>query len=394
MGLSPRVCAAIALAAAAACGGGSSDSVNTPPPPPPSVDVASVTVSPATVSLAVGGTQQLTASAVDTRGNALSSPAPVWTTSDGNKVSVNSSGLVQALAAGTATITATVTTSGATKSATAVVTVAAPPTAASITVSPTTSDTVYSFGDTRAFAATVRDSAGTVLSTAPVTWSIDKSSVATLSQTSGASTNAVASGNGTAVLTARTGSLSGTATLIVRQRAAKLLASPSTVTLAPGGTAQLSAAAQDARGNDVSGLGAPQYTSSDTTKVRVSASGLISAVAAGTATVSVSENTPDGALSASVAVTVAASQNFPTTASVTVEDYDFAPDSVDIAAGGTVTWTWKGTQPHSVTPVTPGTGFGSQVLTAGTYAFKFTTPGKYDYFCTVHAFMTATVVVH
>lgn len=390
--LSLRLCAAITILAAAACGG-SSDSGSTPPPPPPTVDVASVSVTPSTLSLTVGGTQQLFEAAVDTRGNALTSPAAVWTTSDANKVSVNTSGLVQAVAAGTATITATVTTSGATKSASAVVTVAAPVTPASMTVSPTTSDTIYSFGDGRAFAATVRDSSGAVLTTVPITWSIDKSSVASLSQTAGASTSAIASGNGTAVLTARAGSLSSTATVFVRQRATKLLASPATVTLTPGATAQVTAAAQDARGNTVAGLDAPRYSSSDTTKVRVSAAGVISGVAAGTATVSVSETTPDGALSASVAVTVAA-QTFPTTASVTVEDYDFAPDSVDILAGGTVTWTWKGAQPHSVTPVTSGSGFGSQTLTTGTYTFKFTTAGKYDYFCTVHPYMTATVVVH
>jgi len=389
-----RVCAAIALVVAASCGGSSDSTSTPPPPPPPPPDVGSVSVSPATVSLAVGATSQLTASAVDTHGNALTSPAPVWSTSDANKVTVSSSGLVQAVAPGTATVTATVTTAGATKSASAAVTVAAPVVAASISVSPSASDTIYAFGDSRAFAATVRDSSGAVLSTAAITWSIDKSSVATLSSSSGASTSALAGGNGTAVLTARSGNVSATASVFVRQRAAKLVLSPATITLAPGATSQVSAAAQDARGNTVGGLAAPSYSSSDTTKVKVSSSGVVSAVAAGTATVSVSQSTPDGALTGSVAVTVASAPAFPTSAAVTVEDFDFASDSVDIAAGGTVTWTWKGTQPHSVTPTTPGTGFGSQTLTTGTYSFKFNTSGKYDYFCSVHPYMTATVVVH
>ncbi|HVX40850.1 MAG TPA: Ig-like domain-containing protein [Gemmatimonadaceae bacterium] len=387
-----RRASAITILITAACGG-SSDAGSTPPPPPPPADVASVTVSPSSVALAAGATQQLTAAALDARGAALTSPAPVWTTSDGNTVSVSSSGLVQALAAGTATITATVTTSGATKSASAVVTVTAPIVAASITVSPSASDTIYSLGDSRAFSTTVRDASGAVLASAPVTWSVDQPGVATLSSTSGASTTASAAGNGTAVLTATSGAVSGTARLYVRQRAATLSVAPTSLALAPGGTAQLTAAAKDARGNAVGGLAAPSYVSSDTTKVRVSPSGLVSAVAAGTATVSVAESSPDGPLSASVAVTVA-SQSFPTSASVTVEDYDFAPDSVDILAGGTVTWTWKGAQPHSVTAATGGSGLGSQTQTSGTYSFKFSTPGKYDYFCSVHTYMTATVVVH
>ncbi len=88
---------------------------------------------------------------------------------------------------------------------------------------------------------------------------------------------------------------------------------------------------------------------------------------------------------------------FPTTAAVTVgpgTSLTFAPSKVDIAAGGTVTWTWGGTLNHSVTS---DTGlFDSGVRTTGTFSFKFATAGTYNYFCVVHGrnVMFGSVVVH
>jgi hypothetical protein len=72
-----------------------------------SIPVASVNVTPTTASLAVGATQQLTASTLDASGNALTGRVVIWSTSDATKASVSSTGLVTAVAAGTATITAT-----------------------------------------------------------------------------------------------------------------------------------------------------------------------------------------------------------------------------------------------------------------------------------------------
>lgn len=70
------------------------------------VPVATVTVSPATVSLQVGATQQLTAVTLDASNAALTGRTVTWSSSDGSKASVSSSGLVTAVAAGSATITA------------------------------------------------------------------------------------------------------------------------------------------------------------------------------------------------------------------------------------------------------------------------------------------------
>jgi len=69
--------------------------------------VALVIVSPASASVTVGATQQLTVVTRDAGGNALTGRAIAWTTSDTTKATVTNTGLVTGVAAGTATITAT-----------------------------------------------------------------------------------------------------------------------------------------------------------------------------------------------------------------------------------------------------------------------------------------------
>jgi hypothetical protein len=76
--------------------------VNAPAPVP----VASVSVSPATASLQVGATQQLSAVTRDANNNVLTGRVVTWSGST-TIASVNSTGLVSALVAGSATITAT-----------------------------------------------------------------------------------------------------------------------------------------------------------------------------------------------------------------------------------------------------------------------------------------------
>ena len=73
-------------------------------------------------------------------------------------------------------------------------------------------------------------------------------------------------------------------------------------------------------------------------------------------------------------------------ATVAVNDDYYSPNSVLLAAGGTVTWNWVGTRGHSVTPDGPP----SFTPTAGvsypptTLVVTFPTAGDYQYFCTVH----------
>lgn len=73
------------------------------------VPATGVTVTPATASLAVGATRQLTGAVQPTD---ATDRTGTWTTSDATKATVSSTGLVTAVAAGTATITFTSTDGG------------------------------------------------------------------------------------------------------------------------------------------------------------------------------------------------------------------------------------------------------------------------------------------
>src|SRR6185503_14474051 len=86
------------------------------------VPVASVSISPANVSLNIGGTQLMSVTVRDASGNTLTGRQVTWSSSDPTKASVSPTGTVQAIAAGTTTIVAT--SEG--KSASATVTVTAP----------------------------------------------------------------------------------------------------------------------------------------------------------------------------------------------------------------------------------------------------------------------------
>ena len=93
--------------------------------------------------------------------------------------------------------------------------------------------------------------------------------------------------------------------------------------------------------------------------------------------------------------------HFPQTAAVTVGPggtLSFAPATVDIAAGGTVTWNWPTgkSMPHNVTSVdTPAAFAASPTQVHGSFDLTFAKAGRFGYFCTVHGrIMSGTVVVH
>jgi hypothetical protein len=83
---------------------GSATITVTAPPPAP---VATVTVSPATASVPVGQTVQLSAVTRDAGGNVLTGRVVTWSSSNTALATVSGSGLVTGVAAGQATITAT-----------------------------------------------------------------------------------------------------------------------------------------------------------------------------------------------------------------------------------------------------------------------------------------------
>jgi uncharacterized protein YjdB len=183
---------------------------------PTPVDLFTVTVTPSSITLvSVGETVQLTAIAPLCSGVTFT-----WSSSDSSIATVNTSGLVTAVANGTATITASVTCvsfpavvggpTGGDVSGTATVTVAQA--ANTVTVDPATA-TLSSIGETTQLTATASDANGNAISGQTFTWSSSDSSVVTVS--SAGSVTAVA--NGTTTITATTDGVSGTATVTVAQ---------------------------------------------------------------------------------------------------------------------------------------------------------------------------------
>jgi len=147
---------------------------------------------------------QLTATARDSSGNALSGRTVTWASSNTSVATVSASGLVTGKVAGTATITAT--SEG--QNGTSTVTVVHPP-VASVSVTPTSA--TVPVGSTLQLTATPKDATGSPLTGRTVTWASSNTSVATVSAT-GLVTGQVA---GTAIITATSEGQSGTAAITV-----------------------------------------------------------------------------------------------------------------------------------------------------------------------------------
>jgi hypothetical protein len=201
---------ASALTLNACSGGGDGGGGGTTPPPP--VTVASVSVSPSDQTLAPQQTAQLTATVKDAQGNTLSGRTVDWSSSQSGTASVSSSGLVTAVAAGTATITAT--SEG--KSGTAQVTVTAP--VATVNVSAPSTTLVPT--QTLQLSVVLKDQGGATLTGRPVTYTssaaqavtVNSSGLVTAVAVGTATITATSEGkNGTIALTVAPGVLVGTA---------------------------------------------------------------------------------------------------------------------------------------------------------------------------------------
>jgi len=232
--------------------------------------VASVTVTPSSATVAIGQTVQLTATPKDANGNPLTGRAISWSSSDNNVATVNSSGLVTGVVAGSVTITAT--SEG--QSGTASITVSGVPVA---TVAVTPPSASVQAGQTQQLTATLKDANGNVLTGRTVTWSSNNTTVASVNGT-GLVTAKVA---GSATITATSEGQSGTSSITVTPvPVASVAVTPATASVAVGSTLQLTATPKDANGNPLTGR-VITWQSSNNAIASVNGSGLVSGVAAG-----------------------------------------------------------------------------------------------------------------
>ena len=207
--------------------------------------ITSLTVSPASATLAPGGTQQFTVVTKDGNGTTITGTRPTWSVVAGGGT-ISSTGLFTAgTTAGTFTNTVAVTCSGITSFATVIVT-AGPLTTITVTPNPGTMPVNTSLQ----YTAVGKDANGNVVAITPV-WSVAAGGGAINSGT-GLFTAGGTPGTYTNTVVATSGSISGNATAIVTAGAvATIVVTPNPVTLQINTTQQFTAVARDAAGNVV-----------------------------------------------------------------------------------------------------------------------------------------------
>lgn len=261
--------------------------------PDPQVRAATVTVTMVATTLSVGMTSQAVAIVKDEHGATLAGRTIAWRSSNTTVAQVSASGVVTALATGSATIVARTNDD---RSGSIVVTVPPTPVAAIRLTIP---------AETLAVSRTVQasgvalDAAGNELHDRRLTWSSANAAVARVSD--GGLITAVAPG--IAIISASIENIIKTDTLIVVGNDAPTVAAAIAVTLdsarlVANQTTTAHAVVRDAGGHEITRR--VVWTSSDTTVARVTDGGAVTAKKAGSATITASVDGVSG--SATLAV--------------------------------------------------------------------------------------------
>jgi len=77
---------------------------------------------------------------------------------------------------------------------------------------------------------------------------------------------------------------------------------------------------------------------------------------------------------------------------VNIDNFAFAPATLTVKAGTTVTWTNHDEEPHTVA-ASDGSFHSPGMGTGAIFSHTFSTAGKFDYVCSIHPMMHGTVVV-
>jgi uncharacterized protein YjdB len=240
---------------------------------------ATVTITPASVMLdAIGASADLAATAKDAHDNPITGRSFAWTSSDGAVVSVDAAGRVQATGMGSAKVRATL--DGATGEADVMVqplpaTISLNPPSAQFTIVGATVQFVVSAKDRNGFSLNLPATAYAWTTTDPAVVTVDASGLAT------------SKGSGSALVRASLGNASGQAQVTVQQTATTLVVSPAADTLT---TAKPSVQLMvDARDSNNQPILSPTlaWATSDAAVANVTNTGLVTAVANGTAIIRV-----------------------------------------------------------------------------------------------------------
>ena len=244
---------------------------------------------PEAVTLEAADTARLAATVTDANGHVVEGAQIEWTSADDTVATVDSQGLVTAVANGTATVWA--------RSGTA-------SDSASVTVRWVVAEIVIAadsigfaaLGDTARLSATVFDRRGNVIEDADVTWTSGDTAVAAVD-----SLGLVTSvGNGRATITATADAVAAQAAVAVEQVPADMAVEPARVVFYDiGETAALAAHVRDANGHAIEGA-AVAWASDDRSVVTVTPAGTVTASGYGTTLVRASSGAVDASAEASV----------------------------------------------------------------------------------------------
>jgi trimeric autotransporter adhesin len=263
-------------------------------------NIVSITLQPATVSLIVGQTQQLTAIANYSDGTTKDVTSSVaWSASNAVIASISNVGLVTSVTAGQANVSATMAGVSATD---AVTVTGAQPSVVSITLQPATLSLIV--GQTQQLTAIANFSDGSTKDvTSAATWSSSNAVVAAISN--GGLVTSVAAGQ--AYISATLTGIQGSTPVAV---AAKIVTSirlaPTSATLAVGVLQQLQAsgAYNDGSTRDITAVASWQTSNRQTSNsaiASVGSNGVLTAVAPGLATITASLD--NGTASVAISVT-------------------------------------------------------------------------------------------
>ena len=234
--------------------------------------IGNVAVQPLEATVEPGATQQFVAIVTDLHGNPIAADV-VWSSSNENVATVDQTGLATAVAEGIATITATsdhIAAHGNTDG------LRRGPVVGNVAVQPP--EATIDQGTTHQFAAIVTDTDGNPM-TADVVWSSSDENIATVDQTGLAT--AVAAG--IATITATADGVAGTASLTVEAVVGNVTVQPLEATVDAGDTHQFVAIVTDLRGNPM--VAQVVWRSSDENVATVDQTGLATAIAQGSATI-------------------------------------------------------------------------------------------------------------
>jgi Bacterial Ig-like domain (group 2)/IPT/TIG domain/Abnormal spindle-like microcephaly-assoc'd, ASPM-SPD-2-Hydin/Galactose oxidase, central domain len=263
----------------------------------PAPTLVSITVNPQSFLLAVGTTQQFTATGTYSDGSVQDLTSSATWTSSAPAATVSIGGLVTGVSQGNSTIQAS---SGSQNGSTTIS--VGPPALVSIALSPANASIPLGASQQYQTIGTYSDGS-TQNVTSSVEWSFVPSNI--VSESSSGLITSLA--QGTATLQAALGTVSGSTAVTVTSPV--LLSSPASVNIDVGGTQQLSATGTYSNSSGTDVTSSSSWVSSNPTIAGVSPTGFVTAIANGNVTITATSGTASGIATVTVGTSTGSSLN-------------------------------------------------------------------------------------